>query len=453
MGKFIITESEKTRILSLYKNFINEDLNNDKEDIVLTYTSIKRKGNTNEVYFNNIKLNYNGILYVKYLDISNIINELYSSDRLGNIILKIQEDWIDNPKGLKVFSGEISNYITNYNDITLISGEQDSTSVLVEIDDRIKRLRPYTKMIEIEKNKGININEPKTIDKVKSETSVENNINSVIKNAIASIYKNEKGLWLQGKTPRDRTGVINIHTLDQYGIKKDENWSILNYFNSAGIPQMIIKLFKKENKNLNPQESQENFNKLKKWIYDNKMDLFKDGGKMFNELKDSQISSLIQGKYNELKAYKFIEDLITGGTPNEVIINKLSQEIDGYILLPEEKPGSQLDRSGVDIVLEKIGDPEDKIKIQAKPNREVSVKINEDGSKSYMIQSTNIKNIDKFDVKYFIFVSDFEWRDRDNIIDKRGLLCFENKPGKYIKYDKQSIVVFNYEPVFWDPNY
>lgn len=452
MGKFIIEESEKKRILSLYKNFINEDLNNDKEDIVLTYTSIKRQGNTNEVYFNNIKLNYNGTLYVKYLDISNIINELYSSDRLGDIILKIPAGWAEKPNGFLGYSGEISDYITNYNDIKLISGEQNSTSVLVEIDDRIKRLRPYTKMIKIEKEKGIVINEPKTIDKVKSETSVENNINSVIKNAIASIYKTEKGLWLQGKTSRDRTGVINIHTLEQYGIKTS-NWSILNYFNSAGIPQMIIKLFKKENENLNPQESQENFNKLKEWIYDNKMDLFKDGGEMFNELKDSQISSLIQGKYNELKAYKFIKDLITGGTPNEVIINKLSQEIDGYILLPEQEPGSQLDRSGVDIVLEKIGNPKDKIKIQAKPNREVSVKINEDGSKSYMIQSTNIKNIDKFDVKYFIFVSDFEWRDRDNIKDKRGLLCFENKPGKYIKYDKQSIVVFNYEPVFWDPNY
>jgi hypothetical protein len=193
MGKFIIEESEKTRILSLHKKLISEQLNNDKEDIVLTYTSLKRKGNTNEVYFNTIKLKYHGVLYVKYLDISNIINELYSSDRLGNIILKIQEDWIDNPKGLKGFSGEISDYITNYNDITLTSGIENYTSVLVEIDDRIKRLRPYTKMIEIEKSKGININEPvielkpeiiDIVNKPISDRDVINELNKTIKESI-----------------------------------------------------------------------------------------------------------------------------------------------------------------------------------------------------------------------------------------------------------------------------
>lgn len=451
MGKFIITESEKTRILSLYKNLINEDLNNDKEDIVLTYTSIKRKGNTNEVYFNNIKLNYNGTLYVKYLDISNIINELYSSDRLGDIILKIPAGWSENPNGFLGYSGEISDYITNYNDIILISGEY-STSVLVEIDDRIRRLRPYTKMIDIEKSKGININEPvielkpeikNIVSKPFSDRYVINQINKTIKECIKSLYEDEN-TWSY-----ERDGVVNIYTLKQYDIV-DDNWSVLNYFNSAATPKRIIGLFSADTKTV-PNESRENINELKKWINDNKEKLFKGGGEMFEQLIPPQVAALRQGRHNEIKAYGFIGGLITGGTPTS-IINTLSEKFAGYKLLPQENAGSKLDRSGVDIVLEKIGNPKDKIYIQAKPNTSVDRFKNSGGTVSYLIKSSSVYNLDRIPkTKYFIFVSDLEWNK--NKEDKRGVICFENREGQFSINKDGHHITFNYPPVFWDPNY
>ena len=461
MGKFIIEDSEKKRILSLHKKLINEELNNDKEDVVLTYTSLKRKGSTNEVYFNTIKLKFQGTLYVKYLDISNIINELYSSGRLGNIILKIQEDWIDNPKGLKGFSGEISDYITNYKDITLTSGFENYTSVLVKIDDRIKRLRPYTKMIEIEKSKGININEPvieltpeiiDVVNKPISDRDVINELNKTIKESIASIYKNGN-TWSY-----TRDGVINMYTLEEYGIEND-NWSVLNYFNSAATPKRIKELFIK-NTNINPGESQESLDKLKGWIIKHKYSLFTDkGGRVFENLIDPQVGALRQGKYNEVKAYNFIDKLLENpNTPS--IINTLSEKFAGYKLLPQEKAGSKLDRSGVDMTL--VNNSGDKIYIQAKPNTSVDRIKNSDGTTSYLIKSSSVYNLDRIPkTKYFIFVSDLEWKDRENKdipddekkSDKRGVICFENRKGQFSINKDGHHIKFNYPPVFWDPNY
>lgn len=425
MGKFIIEESEKKRILSLYKNFINEDLNNDKEDIVLTYTSIKRKGNTNEVYFNNIKLNYNGTLYVKYLDISNIINELYSSDRLGDIILKIPAGWAEKPNGFLGYSGEISDYITNYNDITLISGEQDSTSVLVEIDDRIKRLRPYTKMIEIEKSKGVDLNDRIT------EWNIDEYFKKHTRKLLKIIYGNTEN-WVErsyGNSNKKRFGIINIKTLDSItpqdvkdkSTSQGDDWSIINYFDTnPKVREKIIKKFENEEK-LSIKGSKKNLNKFGEWMTANKEILFKEGP-FFESLVNSNSESYLTGVKNEGKAFKYVEDRL----PPDFIMGGINL------------PGSPEDMRGIDFsTINKQSNKE--FYFQAKP---LSGVVNNNGQ--YIIYSYKIRYLKTAPVDYFIFTSH----------TSPGIICFKKIDGQFeIPEDNNKKIIFNYPPVFWDPNY
>jgi hypothetical protein len=437
MGKFIIEESEKRRILSLYKKLIKEYINNDKEDIILTYTNFNKWKN-NIVYINGNKLDYNGHTYTYCSDIIDILRKLNNENKLGKIFLVGKND----PDNIKY---EVDyDYLINRK----TCDQYGLLSIPFENNNTIKNLPLYVKKFgnELEVEEPIKPEIINIVSKPISNRDVINEMNRTIKESISSIYKN-KNTW-----SIERDGVVNIYTLEEYGIE-DDNWSVLNYFNSSATPKRIKELFIK-NTNINPGESQENLDKLKEWIVKNKFILFTNkGGKAFEELLSPQVAALLHGKHNENKAYKFIDKLIVA--PNiPSIINTISEKFSEYRLLPQEKAGSKLDRSGVDMTLVNKNNPEDKIYFQAKPNTGVDIIKNSDNTISYRIKSSSVYNLDRIPkTNYFIFVSDLEWKN-PSVSKKRGVICFENiKDGFKIDKNDGHHITFNYPPVFWDPNY
>lgn len=418
MGKFIITESEKKRILSLHKKLISEELNNDKENIVLTYSKINKWGD-DMIYFNGVMLDK--ISY--YTEIMDILQNLNQSGKLGDIYLKLRKSQDNEPI-----------YKISIDQLPKKGDKFGKMAVMAKINNEIKNLPAYKKLIdtidpEVEQK-------PLPTNIISTELLV-NQLNYPIKQAIESIYKNIPNAW-----SNDRGGVINAYTLAQFNLWND-NWSILNFFNSGTIPSLIINEFTNQT-NINPRESTENIEELKKWINNNKFSLFTmKGGQIFETLKQQQISSLSRGYKNEKKAHDFIDNFIKN--PNITSsINTLGDKFKGYQLSQQNIPGSKEDRSGVDFTLVNSTNPNDKINFQAKPNTGVEIIKNDDGSTSYKVKSHKIYNLEKLKmVDYFIFVSD-SWK-------KHGVICFEKKNGGFTT--NEPYVIFNYPPVFWDPNY
>ena len=403
MGKFIIEESEKTRILSLHKKLISENLEND--DVILTYTKLNLgKYDHNQVYFNNVKMGN----VADYNEIMDILKQLKESGELDGITLK-----------LKSTLGEDPGYKIEYEQLPTKPDNFGKLSIPVKIDDDIKTLPAYKLFINDEKQQ--------TPVKFLTKEKIDGFYKKVVRDCLKSIYGDTEHWVERGYGNKKRFGVVNVKSIndlmpeDLRNRSKSEgsDWSIINYFDTnPGIRKMILDLFQKESK-LKVEESEENLKKWGEWIENNKEKLFKDGT-IFEQLVDRNFNSYLTGLKNEEKAFKYVEDKLTGD----------------FIMGGINLPGSPEDMRGIDFsTINKQSNKE--FYFQAKPLKTV---IKDKGE--YIVQSYKIYYLTSTPVDYFIFTSH----------SSPGIICFKKLEGQFRVLDDLTIV-FNYPPVFWDPNY
>lgn len=223
--------------------------------------------------------------------------------------------------------------------------------------------------------------------------------------------------------PKGRGGVINIYTINT--ILKNENlittnfpggdWSILNYFDTnPKVRDYLMNKFKKETKT--SIKTNDDLNSWCKWIEDNQKNFFTKG-LVLNDLIRLNSTSYISGYHNEKTTYNYLSQIISNN-PDLMIEDP-------------KKPGDSSDRKGVDFTI--INTRNGLVSnFQAKPL--VGYNVN---GKEHIVNSYNVKNLEKKRVEYFIFSS----RDTND----KDIIIFENRQGEIISENK--IVVFNYPPI------
>jgi len=276
---------------------------------------------------------------------------------------------------------------------------------------------------EVRNIKSFDVTTPKVNSTLNPDT-INLKFMNVIFKCLKNIYGNTIN-WSKGggRGPGGRGGVINIYTINT--ILKNENlitsnfpggdWSILNYFDTnPKVRDYLMRKYKKDTKI--SIKTNDNLNSWCKWIEDNQKNFFTKGI-VLNKLVELNTTSYISGYHNEKTVYNYLLNIISNNP--ELMIED------------PKKPGDSSDRKGVDFSIINTSTGLES-KFQAKPL--VGYNVN---GKEHIVNSYNVKNLEKKGVEYFIFSS----RDTND----KDIIIFEKREGEIIS-DK-NIVVFNYPPI------
>lgn len=183
---------------------------------------------------------------------------------------------------------------------------------------------------------------------------------SFIRQQLESIYK-PIGKWGKAPNPNDDcitdTGVINI-----FPHSDEDVWSVLNRFDTnSKVKDRIKELFK----NSNPVgESEQD---LRKWVEENKNDLFGPKGTYTQELVDLNMGTIISGNKNEMFAINILKNRFPNGEMKRFCSGDIRDT-----------------KKGIDIV---IVNPSKDITIQVKPFTKAESFVEPDGDTFFEVHS------------------------------------------------------------------
>jgi len=183
---------------------------------------------------------------------------------------------------------------------------------------------------------------------------------SFIRQQLESIYK-PIGKWGKAPNPNDDcitdTGVINI-----FPHSDEDVWSVLNRFDTnSKVKDRLKELFK----NSNPVgESEQD---LRKWVDENKNDLFGPKGVYTQELVDLNMTTIISGNKNEMFAINVLKNKFPNGEMKRFCSGDIRDT-----------------KKGIDIV---IVNPSKDITIQVKPFTKTESFVEPDGDTFFEVHS------------------------------------------------------------------
>lgn len=212
---------------------------------------------------------------------------------------------------------------------------------------------------------------------------------------LEKIYK-PIGMWGQAPNPNDdcdtNVGVINIFPHSEQDV-----WSVLNRFDTnTKVKNRLKELF--ELSGIDGRSDQD----FRKWIEDNRDDLFGPNGTYSQELVDLNMTTVVSGNRNEEYAVNILKNLF----PDRVIKRFCA--------------GDKRDtRQGIDIVVEY---PTKSINIQVKPFVKVDSYVELDGDTFFEVKSMyfDANKYSERNVSAFMFVN----------INEGNYILFKNNKTK-----------------------
>lgn len=230
-----------------------------------------------------------------------------------------------------------------------------------------------------------------------------------IRQTLQSIYQ-PLGLWGHAPNPHDDCetglGVINVFPHSEH-----DSWSILNRFDTNRKVEEKIREYFSLSK---PKDTSDSA--FRKWIEDNKNDLFGPKGKYTHKLVDINLGTVISGNRREEQAVKILTDRFPDA-------NRVKRYCSGDI---------RDTRKGIDITVEH---PKKNFNVQVKGFKKVASYVEPDGDTFFEVTSDlTISKYSERNVDVFMFVN----------IDTSQYILFKNKKNKMSQM--RSDIVRFYEP-------
>ena len=249
----------------------------------------------------------------RYRDIS-VLRDDFRPNQIGSVyfmgVTYNGSEYVKPKKGVKVtFTGDKGDFTFNSNDIK-ITNTNPMIGVGDLTDDYKEKLIPYLKGKDKSSFSNNSINKEKNKDKF---TSVE------IKRALERAFRD---YWVE-ETDDTTSGLRGIETIGEYLEKEmdyegdtTEDWSVMNFFNTMTIPELITKKWDNDGRE----------NRRTDWL----TGVFKNDTEFLNTLLKTQWSSLYKGIYK-------IESSA---------LSKLKKAYKGAEFITKQ-PGSKTDQSSV----------------------------------------------------------------------------------------------------------
>jgi hypothetical protein len=229
---------------------------------------------------------------------------------------------------------------------------------------------------------------------------------------LEKIYK-PIGMWGQAPNPNDdcdtNVGVINIFPHSEQDV-----WSVLNRFDTnTKVKNRLKELF--ELSGIDGRSDQD----FRKWIEDNRDDLFGPNGTYSQELVDLNMTTIVSGNRNE-----------------EYAVNELRNKFPNTVIKRFCAGDKRDTRQGIDIVIEY---PNKSINIQVKPFVKVDSYVELDGDTFFEVKSMFFEpnKYSERNVSTFMFVN----------VDEDKYILFKNNKTK-IGQMRNHITRF-YEPYLY----